>query len=141
MADRPLVIDTHALLWWVTSNPKLSATAQTAMKEKLDSGEELYYSAWSFVELWYATEKPASRPDRVEPEDYRQVVQTVQDPDSGFKIVHVDGRIAVRVSEIPREWTSDPGDRTIIATAQVLGATLVTKDEPHRFNSDIDTLW
>ncbi|MDR1999747.1 MAG: type II toxin-antitoxin system VapC family toxin, partial [Frankiaceae bacterium] len=132
---------THALLWWVTDNPKLSAKAKAAMKGSLDAGEELYYSAWSFVELWYATEKPPERPDRVSPERYRHVVDTIQDPESGFIVIHVDGPIAVRVSEIPREWTSDPGDRVIIATAQVLGATLVTRDTPHRFNADIDTLW
>ena len=52
MADRPLLIDTHALLWRVTGNPKLSAKVRTAMQERLSAGQEPYYSAWSLVELW-----------------------------------------------------------------------------------------
>jgi hypothetical protein len=37
VSKRPLLIDTHALLWWVTDNPKLSAKAKAAMKGSLDT--------------------------------------------------------------------------------------------------------
>lgn len=97
MSHRRLLIDTHASLWWVTGNPKLSARAKAAMEESIAADE--------------------------------------------FDVVAVDLDIADKVREVPLDWTNDPWDRTIIATTLLLGTTLVTKDSPHRFNDQIDTLW
>ena len=43
-----LLLDTHALLWWFTNDPKLSATAQSAIA---DTDNTIFVSAASAWEI------------------------------------------------------------------------------------------
>jgi PIN domain nuclease of toxin-antitoxin system len=47
--------------------------------------------------------------------------------DRGLLEQPVDGEVAIRAVEL-RDFHKDPGDRLIVATALMLGATLVTSD-------------
>lgn len=46
----------------------------------------------------------------------------------GLQEQPVDGEVAIRAVEL-RDFHKDPGDRLIVATALVLGGTLLTSDE------------
>lgn len=139
--SKQLLIDTQALLWWVLGSAKLSEPARSEMQIRLEAAETLLVSSWSIVELVYSTEKPVGNAGRVEPNDLDVVVEALLDPEHGFEIVPVDASVALRVRQISRDWTTDPGDRTIIATSLVRDATLVTSDTRHRFKAELDTLW
>lgn len=141
MSEKPLLIDTQALLWWVLGDERLTDVAHAAMQDDIDAGEQLLVSAWSIVELGYGTEKPVGNPGRIESGDLAEVVAVLNDDESEFDVVPVDLQIAQRVRLVPREWNADPWDRTIVATAQRIGATLVTSDTVQRSNPEIDTLW
>ena len=56
-----------------------------------------------------------------------------------LSIVQVDGRIALRASELPPVHR-DPADRLIVATALSLGVKLVTKDDRLR-EYGVTTVW
>ena len=48
MADRPLLLDTHALLWWLADDPKLTAPARDAIA---DGARRVLVSAASLWEI------------------------------------------------------------------------------------------
>jgi len=58
-----------------------------------------------------------------------------------IEIAPITPPIAVAASRFPRDFTGDPGDRLIGATAQVLRCPLVTKDAGLRALSSVETIW
>jgi len=46
----------------------------------------------------------------------------------GISLAHFTPEIAIESVHLPGDLHADPADRIIVATARVLGATLVTKD-------------
>jgi len=111
------------------------------MQDRLDAGEALLVSSWSVAELLYATEKRPENEGHIPPSDLDEVVAFLKDEERGFEIAPVTMDVTVEMRSVPRAWTNDPWDRAIIATARAVDATLVTADQPHRDNPDIDTLW
>ena len=51
------VIDTHAALWYLLLNPRLSATARNFIDEAANAGNEILLSPISLAELVYLTKK------------------------------------------------------------------------------------
>ncbi len=45
-----------------------------------------------------------------------------------LRVIELTPAIAVRTNELPRSFPGDPFDRTIVATAAVLGLRLITAD-------------
>lgn len=60
-------------------------------------------------------------------------------PFLGF--VPVDNAVALRSVSLPEPFHADPADRMIVATAMVLGATLVTRDERLLSYPHVSSLW
>ena len=82
-------------------------------------------SAFSLVELVYAVEKRTKAVSLAQADAIRRVLD---DPESPFEVLPVDGAVARRVESVPRALNADPGDRIIVATAEVLGLDLVSSD-------------
>lgn len=55
--------------------------------------------------------------------------------------VPVDNQIAFRATQLPGQLHSDPTDRIIISTTQILGARLVTRDERLWKYPHVETVW
>ena len=78
---------------------------------------------------------------------FRQVEETRKEmivTDRGrpvVRIVPVDNPIAVKSVFLPPPLHNDPADRIIVATALILGATLVTRDDRLRQYLHLQTLW
>jgi PIN domain nuclease of toxin-antitoxin system len=63
-----LVVDTHALVWYLLGSPRLSVTARSRLDAALAAGELLHVPAVSLIELTYLVEKgrlPAAARARV----------------------------------------------------------------------------
>ncbi len=54
---RPIAADTHAILWYLTGAPRLSAIAKAAFDDAVEAPQDIYISAMSMVELVYLTER------------------------------------------------------------------------------------
>jgi PIN domain nuclease of toxin-antitoxin system len=52
-----VVADTHAALWYLHADPRLSANAKSAMETAIQTGTGVFVSAMSRVELTYLVEK------------------------------------------------------------------------------------
>jgi PIN domain nuclease of toxin-antitoxin system len=56
------------------------------------------------------------------------VLEVVEAEDSPFEIVPVTAEIANRVASVALRANVDPGDRIVLAAAEVLGLSIVTAD-------------
>lgn len=115
--DLALLIDTQILIWYVTDPTRLTRAAEMALKSATDSDRPIGVLSYSIVDMIYAAEKARNSFTN---EDLRAVLDVLEDPESPFEIVSVDAAIAQHVAAVPRDNNADPGDRLIVATAEVL---------------------
>lgn len=121
IARRPVVLDTSALLYWTLEPASLTRRARTAITGALARAGCVV----SAISLWEIGLKV--RQGRlaigIPVEQYSDRLAQV----NGLEIRPVD--VAVWLRNVALPWHHrDPADRTIVATADLLGATLVTSD-------------
>jgi PIN domain nuclease of toxin-antitoxin system len=133
-----LVADTQVLVWYVREPRRLTKAAVEALERATANGDVVGISAFSIVELVYATEK-ATNP--ISLDDLNAIKSVLSDPASPFQIVEVDDEIALRVALVPRISNADPGDRIIVATAEVLGLPLVSSDSKMPGMTALTIIW
>ena len=110
-----LLLDTHALLWWLFDVPRLRAKAREEIGRPT---VEVYVSAVSVCEISIKQAK-----GRLEaPEDLATQIAA-----SGFRELPFDVRHGLEIARLP-PFHADPFDRMLIAQARVEGLTLVTAD-------------
>jgi PIN domain nuclease of toxin-antitoxin system len=110
-----LLVDTHALLWWLDDNPSLSKKARTSIS---DIGNSVFVSA---AVIWEIEIKKALGKLKI-PSDFRRVLAQ-----QSFEMLPVTVEHAYAVGDLPT-YHRDPFDRMLIAQAQVEGFTVVTRD-------------
>lgn len=130
-----LVIDTHTLVWYLTSSVRLSPKALARIEATMAAGDPVYVPAISLIEVIYLVEK-----GRLPEETTTRLTERLDQADSGLVIAPLDRSVAERLSAIPREEVPDMPDRIIAATASMLGLPLVTKDGRIR-SSAVETFW
>lgn len=130
-----VVADTHTVLWALLTPDKLSPDAKAAMQNALESGDPVYISAISLVEVVYLVEK-----GRLSQDAYARLSQELSHPDSGLVVVPLDTAVAYLIEKISRDVVRDMPDRIIAATALHLNLPLVTRDLSVRA-LDIQTIW
>ncbi len=110
-----LLLDTHALLWWLDANPLLSEKA----KSYIADGSNLVFV--SAVIIWEIRIKQALGKLEI-PSNFRQVLE--QQP---FEMLAITAEHAHAVGDLPAIHR-DPFDRMLIAQAKVEGFAIVTRD-------------
>ncbi|CAH2934512.1 MAG: Toxin 1, PIN domain [uncultured Paraburkholderia sp.] len=130
-----IVLDTHALVWWVTVDSTLSKKAKSAIERELAGGEILVssISAWEIAML-------VEREKLVLSMDVGSWFAAVADIEA-VRFVPVDTEIAVKSVELLGNFHKDPADRMIVATARKFSVSLVTKDEKIRAYAHVKTIW
>lgn len=114
-----LLLDTHIWLWALLEPERLSP----AVRDALVSGEhELWLSPISVWEAHLLAERGRVRIDTTPRAWVERMVQAL--PRREAPLTH-DIAIASRQLALSR---ADPADRFLVATAQVMGLTLVTAD-------------
>jgi PIN domain nuclease of toxin-antitoxin system len=128
--------DTHTIIWYLQNSPNLSATALAALDSANQSGEPIYISSITIVEIVYPTEKgklPQAALD--------QLINALSSPKSGFSVVPLDLAIAQTLSQVPKAIVPDMPDRIIAATALELKLPLVTRDHKIQALLTLQTIW
>jgi PIN domain nuclease of toxin-antitoxin system len=133
-----LVADTQVLVWYVREPSRLTKNAVEALENATVNGDVVGVSAFSIVELVYATEK-ATNP--ISFDDLNAIKTVLGDPASPFQVIEVDDEIASRVALVPRVSNADPGDRIIVATAEVLDVPLVSSDSKISTMTSLMVIW
>lgn len=118
-----LVTDTHALIWYLEDNPKLSTTANQAF-DKCDAGEiVIYIPTICLVEIVYLQERKRISADMKSQLDAALALKT-----SGLTLVNLTIEVVDALATIPRNTIPDMPDRIIAATARHMGLPLISKD-------------
>jgi len=117
-----LLLDTHVLVWWHEKAERLSPPARRALKRLSPENPALVsdFSLWEIANLVHHKRLKLSL-------DLRAWLEQAT---SGplVEVVSITPEIAAEVAALGDSMHKDPADRVIVATARVLGATLVTED-------------
>lgn len=116
------LLDTHVLIWWLNDRKRLSS----AQREVVGSVHPEMPLLVSDISLWeVATLHSLGRIRLSIP--LREWLDKAAAP----PLVQRHGispAIAAEVAALPESFHRDPADRILVATARVLGATLLTQD-------------
>jgi PIN domain nuclease of toxin-antitoxin system len=130
-----VVVDTHALVWYLEDSPRLSPAARQVF-DACDRGEiAIYVPTICMVELIYLQEK-----GRIPGELKAELNAQLQAGTSGLILMGLTPEVAEAVAEVPRTAVPDMPDRIIAATAVHLGLPLVSRDRLIQL-SGIETIW
>jgi PIN domain nuclease of toxin-antitoxin system len=110
-----LLVDTHALLWWLADDPSLSPAARDAIA---DPNNEPLVSAASVWEI--AIKRSLGK--LTAPDDLPDTIA-----DEGFAWLPISAQHAWTVRDLPIHH-ADPFDRVLVAQAMVEGVPIVTTD-------------
>lgn len=130
-----VLLDTHALIWWMTNVKRLSKKARSMIEEESKKGS-VVISAISIWEIAMLVKK-GKVAFSVDPELFLDHLES----EIQVKILPVSARIARLSVSLPHADHNDPADRMIVATAMVYRAVLVTKDKKIRQWKDAETAW
>lgn len=118
-----VLLDTHAWVWLLNGDQKLSPKALRAIEKSL-SAEAALLSAISPWEVAMLVSNGRLTLDRDVGEWVNAAVSI-----PGTRIESISPEIAVASTRLPGNIHTDPADRLIAATARHLGALLITDDQ------------
>ena len=120
-----IVLDTHALVWWVNGDDRLSAPARALIEQSVAStnGRVLVsaISAWEIAMLVERGRVALA----MDLDEWLLAVESLE----GVTLVPLSAQLAVQSATLPGEFHKDPADRIIVALAREQNAVLVTADE------------
>ena len=130
-----IVLDTHALVWWLQGAKRFSPAAKRAVEGARRQGP-LIVSAITLFELATLVRRGRLALE-VPGEQWISALPAL--PQLRFEPVSAElARLAGSLNE---EMPGDPADRIIAATAMSLGMKLITADERLRGVQRLQTVW
>jgi len=123
-----LLLDTHALLWWLADDPKLSPKSHELIANPTNQVVVSAISGWE-IGIKQALGKLDVDPERV--------LAEVQD--NGFTLLNVNFKHGLAAGALPPHHR-DPFDRMLIAQAQCEGLKLISIDGVFS-DYDVDVIW
>jgi PIN domain nuclease of toxin-antitoxin system len=125
-----LLLDTHALIWFLNGDAKLSSDVKTAIEDPDNS------KIISIASIWEIAIKISIDKLRL-PKDFMHFMDMIKE--NGFEILPITFEHAMIVSKL-KFIHRDPFDRLIVAQCKADKLVLATKDENIR-QYDIQTIW
>lgn len=127
--------DTHTIIWYLHNNPRLSAAAHATINTAVANGDQIAFSAITFVEMVYLIEKGRIAADAVE-----QLLTAIAQPKAVLVETPLDRTVINALTQVDRAVVPDMPDRIIAATALLLGVPVISKDSKIRV-SNVPTIW
>ncbi len=131
----PAVLDTHALIWWVTEDRRLSARARKAADRAAARGD-LFVSMISLWEIAKLVEHGKLA--------FNQPLDAWLDAvlaSGAIQVAELTQRILLDSCRLPQPFHEDPADQIVVATTRSLSATLITRDARIRDYPHVRSLW
>ena len=117
-----VLLDTHILLYWFGKDSRLSKKQRRTIQQASPEQPLLIasISLWEIANLYALGRIALNLP-------LREWLEAATAPPLVQRI-GLSPAIAAGVAELPSTFHRDPADRIIVATAHILGATLLTHD-------------
>jgi PIN domain nuclease of toxin-antitoxin system len=131
-----ILLDTHALIWWVAEPRRIPAKAQRLIDGAIAATEQIAVSSISLWEIAMLIDR-GRLALTLDTNVWIAHVEAIPLLD----FVPVDNRIAVRAVQLQAFPHRDPADRMIVATALGLGATVISADARLRGYKPVKTAW
>jgi PIN domain nuclease of toxin-antitoxin system len=131
-----ILLDTHALIWWVSQPKRIPAKARRLIDAAVTDGESVSVSS---ISMWEVAMLVAHRRLTLTLDTNAWIAHVEALP--FFTFVPVDNQIAVRAVQLDDFPHRDPADRMIVATALGLGAVMLTADARLRAYRPLKTVW
>lgn len=128
-------LDTHVLVWLVLEPNRLSRAAASAVRRARRSGG-LALAAMSLWELAMMFSRGDVTPRGKLEDSVRWFVEG-----AGVEVKPITPEIVALAWQFPDDFSRDPADRLIAATARAEGMALVTRDERIRRSTLLKTIW
>ena len=129
------VADTHAIIWYIFADRRLSATARTTIEQIAAVGNQVAFSSITLAEIVYLSER-----GRIATETIELLLRAVDGENAVLVEVPFDRYIARALARVERSQVPDLPDRIIAATALYLGVPLISRDRQIQL-SDVGTIW
>lgn len=129
------VLDTHAWLWWVTADRRLSKPAHKAI-ERAQRESDLWLSLISVWEIAKKAEKGQLVFDRPVSEI---IDRALQQP--GLEAAEITRPVLLESCSLPGSFHGDPADQIIVATARLRSAQLITADHRIQDYAHVRSVW
>jgi PIN domain nuclease of toxin-antitoxin system len=130
------VTDTHALLWHLYDDKKLSARAKDIFIKTDADEHQIIIPAIVLIEIIYLAEKGRIAVDAV-----NHVLALLQSEADNYMIAHVDLGVATTLQKVDRLLVPDMPDRIIAATALHLNLPLLTYDRQISSLPSLSVVW
>jgi PIN domain nuclease of toxin-antitoxin system len=127
-----IVLDTHAWLWWVSDPSRLSRAAH----RRIRTATQIGISAISCLEVATAVAKGRITLDREVLDWLEQALALPR-----VELLPLTPLIAVKATQLGKDFPGDPADRVIAATSLVEFAPLVTKDSEVHASGAVTVIW
>ncbi|MDW8318975.1 MAG: PIN domain-containing protein [Anaerolineae bacterium] len=129
------VADTHAMLWYLYDDPRLSQAARDLMDAVDAAGDQIAISSVTLAELVYLVEK-----GRIASEAWQRVMAIVQQPNAALVEIPLDREVVNLMWRVERQQVPDLPDRIVAATGLLLGVPVISRDRRIQW-SGVTTVW
>jgi PIN domain nuclease of toxin-antitoxin system len=129
------LLDTHAWVWWVTEDRRLSVAARRAIERRSAEGA----LALSLMSVWEVAKKVEKAQLVLDRPVETWVDEALNRP--GLQLLELTRPILLGSCRLPGPFHGDPADQIVVATARDRDAVIVTKDERIRRYPHVRSLW
>ncbi|MEG4013877.1 MULTISPECIES: type II toxin-antitoxin system VapC family toxin [unclassified Microcoleus] len=127
--------DTHAVIWYIFADLRLSVTARTRIEQIAAEGNQVAFSSITLAEIVYLSER-----GRINSATFDLFLREVESDDALLVEIPFDRNIALTLRQVDRSQIPDLPDRIIAATALYLNVPVISRDRRIQLSS-IDTIW
>ena len=129
------VSNTHATIWYLNADPRLSQRAKACMDEAAGQGNPVLISTITLVEVVYLQEK-----GKIPSGTLTRLAEALRAQESVLQIADLTLTVALAVSRVLRAEVPDMPDRIIAATALHFGVPVISRDGKIK-TSAVPTIW
>ncbi|HFD38586.1 MAG TPA: PIN domain-containing protein [Anaerolineae bacterium] len=117
------VADTHAIIWYLYNDARLSPLARASIEDAAVAGEQIALSSTTLAEMVYLIEK-----DRIDAAALTRLAAALDEANAVLVDIPFDRHIARTMGRVARSQVPDLPDRIIAATALHLGVPVISRD-------------
>lgn len=129
------VADTHAVIWYLYDDPRLSESARMVIEKAAMAGDQIGFSTMTLAEIVYLVEK-----GRIQSEALGRVLAMLDEPRAVLRDLPLDRAVVSAMRSVDRNEVPDLPDRIIAATAQLYEVPVISRDRQIRLSS-VETIW